>query len=191
MGKLVNELKTKFINGIKECLKNYGMAECHWTDINEGYSPILQEDVYDENDTYTLDSVDEKGVWGSSSCDNHYWLFEQLDIEVLEEIYEGLTEYGKYVKDEIYSEVEDSINSIVYDEEENADFDGFAEKVEGLLDVKLKFVDEKIDEGIDEGEDEYLMMSSYDFAYRGVNFYLRVYYGNNTLKIGSISLTTR
>ena len=50
---------------------------------------------------------------------------------------------------------------------------------------KVKFVDEKIDDGDDgDGEDEYVMMRSYNVGKK----YVRIYYGNNTGKIGCVDV---
>ena len=47
----------------------------------------------------------------------------------------------------------------------------------------VKFVDEKIDDGVTDADndDEYVMMRSYDLTTNtGEQFYVRLYYGNNT-----------
>lgn len=46
----------------------------------------------------------------------------------------------------------------------------------------VRFVDEKIDDGCDDGEDDYVMMRSYNVG----EYYVRIYYGNNTGIIGYI-----
>lgn len=53
----------------------------------------------------------------------------------------------------------------------------------------VKFVDEKIDDGCDdEGEDTYVMMRSYDIKKGDKLFYLRLYYGDCTMTVGSFDL---
>lgn len=49
--------------------------------------------------------------------------------------------------------------------------------------VELHFCDEKIDDGCDDPDDEYVMMHSYDLKGEK-NYYIRIYYGNNTMKMG-------
>lgn len=56
---------------------------------------------------------------------------------------------------------------------------------------ELRFCDEKIDEGIDDedSEDEYLMMQSYELTLTdGTDYYIRIYFGDNTREITSISI---
>ena len=54
---------------------------------------------------------------------------------------------------------------------------------------KVRFVDEKIDDGCDEdgSEDEYVMMRSFNVDGK----YVRIYYGNNTCTIGSVSVSNQ
>lgn len=56
---------------------------------------------------------------------------------------------------------------------------------------ELRFCDEKIDEGIDDedSEDGYLIMRSYELTLTdGTDYYIRLYFGDNTRKITSISI---
>lgn len=53
----------------------------------------------------------------------------------------------------------------------------------------VRFIDEKIDDGCDEGEDDtYVMMRSYDIKKGNDMFYLRLYYGDCTMTVGSFDL---
>ena len=52
---------------------------------------------------------------------------------------------------------------------------------------KVSFCDEKIDNGCDDEEDEYVMMRSYDVE----EFYVRIYYGNNTRIISCVDAERR
>ena len=56
-------------------------------------------------------------------------------------------------------------------------------------DTDYNFVDEKIDDGCDYGEDEYVMMTSYNFFVEDETYYVRFYYGNNTLEIGNVDVS--
>ena len=50
----------------------------------------------------------------------------------------------------------------------------------------VRFVDEKIDDGCDESEeDDYVMLRSYDITKNGKRYYLRLFYGDNTMLVGS------
>lgn len=56
---------------------------------------------------------------------------------------------------------------------------------------EVRLCDEKIDEGIDDedSEDEYLMMQSYELKLAdGTDYYIRIYFGNNTREITDISI---
>lgn len=48
---------------------------------------------------------------------------------------------------------------------------------------EIHFCDEKIDDGCDDPDDEYVMMRSYDLKGEK-SYYIRIFYGNNTMKIG-------
>ena len=52
---------------------------------------------------------------------------------------------------------------------------------------EVRFVDEKIDDGCDSDEDEYVMMRSYDAG----EFYVRIYYGNNTRTVTYVDAERR
>lgn len=56
---------------------------------------------------------------------------------------------------------------------------------------KVRFCDEKVDDGIDDEEsgDEYLMMQSYELTTKDdTDYYIRIYFGDNTRVITEISI---
>lgn len=93
MRKQVQELKKSIIDEIKGTLQKHHFEEIYWSDIDEGCSPIIMEDHFDDNNTFTVDSVTKDGVWGSNCSENHFWKFDELFVEVLEEILNQLSDY--------------------------------------------------------------------------------------------------
>lgn len=90
----------------------------------------------------------------------------------------------KKEKETIYEEVDASIRKIYSDR----DVDEVKSDIESMF-GEMKFIDEKIDDGCDDDEDDnYVMMRSYDFTYKGVDFYIRLYYGDCTGLVGSYDL---
>ena len=74
-------------------------------DIDPGSSPILQEDAYDSNNTFTLDSIQKKTIHnpqskvsiitvllfdGSSCFDNYTWTEDTISTDALINIAEYL-----------------------------------------------------------------------------------------------------
>lgn len=69
------------------------------------------------------------------------------------------------------------------------DLDDMVDKIKSYLNTELKYVDGWIDDGCGEDEEDgYVMGVSYDFTYKGVDFYLRIFYGDNTREVGTYDL---
>lgn len=92
----LNELRDEIVAHIKNIVDSVG-GELYITDISEGNSPILQEDAYDENNTYTLDKLEihfgKLLLDGSSSYANFTWTEDNLSIDALVGVAEFLDDY--------------------------------------------------------------------------------------------------
>lgn len=99
----LKELRAKIVGQIIEIVTAIDGDELYIVDIDEGCSPILQEDEFDENNTYTLDKVyveqGELYLDGSSSYANFTWRGSNLHIEALEDVLEFLKEHEDQIKE--------------------------------------------------------------------------------------------
>ena len=95
--KELTELRNKIASQIKAIILSTHNDEIRIYDIDEGCSPILQEDEYDENNTYTLDKVYlHDGIVyldGSSSYANFTWRQDNINIETLAGVLDFLQEH--------------------------------------------------------------------------------------------------
>lgn len=85
-------VKEDIITNIRNILVDLD-GKFYWSDYDEGCSPVIQEDPFDENNTYTLDSVEVNGVWASNCSENAFFQWDSVSIEILEVIYDGMTNY--------------------------------------------------------------------------------------------------
>lgn len=94
--KSLKEIRTELVNEIVAIVKKAG-GEINISDIDEGTSPILQDDVRDGNNTYFLDKVevtdDGLSLDGSSAYANFSWTGNNLPIEALEGVLVFLKEH--------------------------------------------------------------------------------------------------
>ena len=95
--KELTELRNKIASQIKAIILSTHNDEIRIYDIDEGCSPILQEDEYDENNTYTLDKVYlHDGIVyldGSSSYASFTWRQDNINIETLAGVLDFLQEH--------------------------------------------------------------------------------------------------
>ena len=99
------EIREKLIAEIHDWLDSHELEEVYAVDIDEGSSPIIQEDIKDENNTYTLDRVSRKKITtrvgestillfdGGSSHANHTWTEDEISTDALADIAKFLEEY--------------------------------------------------------------------------------------------------
>lgn len=80
--------------------------------------------------------------------------------------------------DEVIENLSDALNECEY-------IDDIADEIFCILGSEPRMVDECIDDGCDDDEDEYVMMRVLEA--RGCT--IRVYYGNNTGKVGWVHVT--
>ena len=94
--KSLKEIRTELVDEIVAIVRKVG-GEIYISDIDKGTSPVLQEDEFDENNTYTLDKVEvtEDGLSldGSSAHANFSWTGNNLPIEALEGVLVFLKEH--------------------------------------------------------------------------------------------------
>lgn len=94
--KTLKEIRTEMVEEIVAIVRKAG-GEIYISDIDEGTSPILQDDVRDGNNTYFLDKVEvtEDGLSldGSSAYANFSWTGNNLPIEALEGVLVFLKEH--------------------------------------------------------------------------------------------------
>lgn len=103
------KMRNKIASQIKAIILSTRNDEIRIYDIDEGCSPILQEDEYDENNTYTLDKVYlHNGIVyldGSSSHANFTWRQDNIGIEILAGVLDFLQEHEEEI-DELKDEEE-------------------------------------------------------------------------------------
>lgn len=87
--------KEELITGIRDILTSLGVTEFCWSEACPGWSPVLQEDKFNVENTFGVDWVNIDGVDGSSSWDNGFWSWEELPIDTIQEIYNVLSEYER------------------------------------------------------------------------------------------------
>lgn len=101
--KELTELRNKIASQIKAIILSTHNDEIRIYDIDEGCSPILQEDEYDENNTYTLDKVYlHDGILyldGSSSYANFTWRQDNICIETLADVLDFLQEHVEKINE--------------------------------------------------------------------------------------------
>jgi len=97
------ELRNKIVSQIKAIILSTHNDEIRIYDICKGYSPILQEDEFNENNTCTLDKVYLRdGIVyfdGSSSYASFTWTQDNLGIEILAGVLEFLQEHDDKIKE--------------------------------------------------------------------------------------------
>ena len=101
--KELTELRNKIASQIKAIILSTHNDEIRIYDIDEGCSPILQEDEFDENNTYTLDKVYLRNgivyLDGSSSHANFTWRQDSIGIEILAGILDFLQEHEEEIEE--------------------------------------------------------------------------------------------
>lgn len=94
--KSLKEIRTELVDEIVAIVRKAG-GEIYISDIDEGTSPILKDDVCDGNNTYFLDKVevteDGLSIDGSSAYANFSWTGNNLPIEALEGVLVFLKEH--------------------------------------------------------------------------------------------------
>lgn len=106
--KELTELRNKIASQIKDIILSTHNDEIRIYDIDEGCSPILQDDEYDENNTYTLDKVYiYNGILyldGSSSYASFTWRQDNIGIEILAGVLDFLQEHEEEINELIEEE---------------------------------------------------------------------------------------
>ena len=99
----LNEIRQEAIDSIKALMKKHSLQQINAVDINEGSSPIIDEDTCDENLTFTLDRVklenESLEFDGSSSCENSTWDEESIPTDALVLITDWLEENEDAIKE--------------------------------------------------------------------------------------------
>ena len=97
MKQKILQLKREIIEKIYDLLAHYNLQKLYISNIEEGCSPILQNDtlwehtfVLDRIDLHTIDGQKHISLDGSSSYQNMTWDGEDLGVEILEDILEFL-----------------------------------------------------------------------------------------------------
>lgn len=98
----LENLRHEVIEQIISIVNSVG-GELYIVDVYGGDSPIVQEDFFDENNTYTLDkiTVEEGELYldGSSSYANYTWRGDNLDIIRLVSVLDYLEEHEENIKE--------------------------------------------------------------------------------------------
>lgn len=93
----LKEFRKSIIKQITAYLEKTSERVIYTIDLNEAYSPVLEESHDDDELTYTLDRIYlENGVptfGGSSAVACSTWRYDQVSVEVLCDILEYLEKY--------------------------------------------------------------------------------------------------
>ena len=100
----LKEIRNQAIGAITELMKKCNLKTIEAVDIDEGNSPILQENIDDEDGTYTLDRIglDVQGnpyFEGSSCYDNVTFTIDTISTDALLEIQEWLEDNEEGLED--------------------------------------------------------------------------------------------
>ena len=98
----VQEIRNEAINNIKALMGS--LSRLYMTDIDEGSSPVVCENNYDEDLTTTLDSIEQKEngqltFYHSSSCSNGWLSESEIPTDALIDIAEFLEERKEQIQD--------------------------------------------------------------------------------------------
>lgn len=101
---------------IRSIMKEAGLEEVYAVDINEGSSPVVRPDEFDDNNTQTLDSIrltDDGLVFcASACCDECEYYEENVPLDALVDIADWLTKNKESLDD---PESEDGVaNAVSY-----------------------------------------------------------------------------
>lgn len=98
----VQEIRKQAIDSIKSSI---GLLSClEMVDIDEGNSPIVNEDRYDENLTTTLDRIEQDEnrnltFYHSSACNNGWLREDEIPTDALIDIAEFLEEHKEQIQE--------------------------------------------------------------------------------------------
>lgn len=104
--KTVAEIRKNLINGIVSFFKELGISELKLSDCF-CCTPTLMEDLCEEDGTVTLDWIGTEGenaLFSGSSCCTSLYLDsskQQIDVDVLLDIYDWLQEHREDIKEYI------------------------------------------------------------------------------------------
>ena len=147
----LKELRQKSIDAIKTLINKHNLQQIDAVDIDEGSSPIIDEDTCDENLTFTLDRVTLKDgsleFDGSNCCENHTWDEESIPTDALVSISEWLEENEDAIK-EIAGEDQVTIRV-------TADSGRLAEALRKVADI----IEETGEEDFEETEENFFVAS--------------------------------
>lgn len=101
---------------IRSIMREAGLGEVYAVDINEGSSPVVRPDEFDDNNTQTLDSIrltDDGLVFcASACCDECEYYEENIPLDALVDIADWLTKNKESLDD---PESEDGVADAVSD----------------------------------------------------------------------------
>ncbi len=114
MKEKILQWKREIIEKIYDLLAHYDLDGLYISNIEEGYSPILQYDSLDEH-TFTLDHIKRfiqdgqkhLSLDGSSSYENLTWDAEDLSVEILNDILEFLLDHEDEIDEYAYVDMSD------------------------------------------------------------------------------------
>lgn len=99
----LNQLRAEVVKDIYRIVSATELGNILISEIDEGCSPIIDEDEYDENNTYTLDYVyienDRLFFDGSSSYANYTWNQDNLSVDALCNVLEFLEDHEEKIKE--------------------------------------------------------------------------------------------
>mgnify|MGYP003309236430 CR=1 FL=1 len=91
---MIPKTKEELIAAIRNILTALGETDFCWSELNLGWSPILQEGNNVEN-TFGLDWVEMDGVSGSSCWDEGHWSWDELPLDTIQTIYDEMSDYWR------------------------------------------------------------------------------------------------
>ena len=107
----LQKIKLELLQSILVIMNENHLDSLYISDIDMGCSPIIQEDDFDENNTYTLDKIsllpdNRISFDGSSSFANYTWVGENIPTDALVGILEFLKDHLEEIKEYAKTEEE-------------------------------------------------------------------------------------
>ncbi len=107
----LQRFRKELLDEIKSTLEKHNLEELYISDIDEGCSPIIDEDKWEEDNTYTLDSItltDGRLSFDGSNCFSNYsWSETTISTDALIGIVDFLDNHAEKIKELASTDDED------------------------------------------------------------------------------------
>ena len=106
MNSRLQDVRDSALDSIRMALRGNNIELIEAYDIDPGSSPIIQEDPFDDNNTYTLDRIilDGETIYfdGSNASQNCSWNDANIPTDALLDIADYLDMYADEIREYVY-----------------------------------------------------------------------------------------